>query len=106
MRSSQKRAAKTPAAPATPDARPVVDFPQQDERITSREYGMRVSTPEGAEEADVSINQGPWQPCRRAVGHWWFDWSGFDPGEHEVIARARGNGGRWLVSTPVEFFVD
>lgn len=102
MRSSQKRGGK----PAVLEIRPAIDFPQQNEKITSREYGMRVTAADGAEQVDVSINQGPWQPCRLAVGHWWFDWSGFDAGEYEVIARARANGGRWLVSTPHEFFVD
>lgn len=71
----------------------------------AREYTFRVAAPEAADEVDVSINQGPWQPCRRAVGYWWFDWSGFEPGEHEVVSRARAKKGRWLVSTPSEFMV-
>ena len=101
MKHTLKPSAKAPAL----EVRPTIDFPKQNEKIASRHYGMRVTAP-AADEADVSINQGPWQPCRESVGHWWFDWTGFDAGEHEVIVRARMKGGRWLVSTPHEFFVE
>lgn len=42
----------------------------------AREYTFRVAAPETADEVDVSIDRGPWRPCRRAAGYWWFDWSG------------------------------
>lgn len=88
------------------EVRPQIDFPAQDETICSREYSLRISAPESSGNVDVSINQGPWLPCRKAAGHWWYDWSGYDAGEHEVIARARAaEASRWMVSLPHEFFV-
>ena len=85
--------------------RPVVDFPYQDEGIVSPQYTLRISAPENAESVDVSIDQGPWLSCRKAEGFWWYDWSGYENGEHEVIARTPGRNGRWLMSTPNEFMV-
>jgi hypothetical protein len=101
VKTTVKPAGKAP----TLDVRPTLDYPKQAERIAQGHYGMRVTSPD-ADEVDVSINQGPWLSCRASVGHWWYDWRNFDAGEHEVIARARAKGGRWLVSTPHEFFVD
>lgn len=89
----------------TTDIRPEIDYPQLGEKITSRDYSFRLSAPESADEVGVSINQGPWQACRRSVGYWWYDWSGYDYGEHEIIARARAKNGRWLVSKPRNFVV-
>lgn len=92
-------------APAVP-ARPAVDFPAQDESILSAQYTFRVSAPDSAESVDVSIDQGPWLACRKAEGFWWYDWSGFDDGEHELIARTPGKNGRFLLSAPVEFLAE
>jgi len=86
-------------------ARPAVDFPGQDETIVSPQYTVRVSAPEAADRIDVSIDQGSWLACRKAEGYWWYDWSGYDDGEHELIARTPGKNGRWLMSTPNEFMV-
>lgn len=104
MRSPAKTAVKSEKAP-TLSVRPTLDYPKQYEHLVQGHYGTRITAPD-ADEVDVSVDQGPWQPCRESVGHWWFDWSADDAGEHEVIARARLTGGRWLVSTPHEFFVD
>lgn len=88
-------------------ARPQIDYPAQDEKIDSREYSLRISASEAGMNVDVSIDQGPWLPCRKASGHWWYDWSGYDAGEHEVIARTRATeSSRWVVSLPHEFFVN
>lgn len=95
--SSLKRA---PAA-----ARPAVDFPAQNETILSSHYTIRLSAPEKTETVDLSINQGPWLACRKAEGFWWYDWSGYGAGTHEVIARTPGKNGRFLMSAPVEFEV-
>lgn len=87
------------------EIRPEIEYPQQDETIISPTYTFRVGAPAGAESVDVSIDQGPWRPCRNAAGYWWHDWYGYDDGEHEIIARTRGGKGRWLMSTPHEFMV-
>lgn len=85
---------------------PTVDFPVQNETICSSHYTIRVSASEKAESVDVSIDQGTWQACRKAEGFWWYDWSDFDNGEHEVIARTPGKGGRYQIAVPVEFMVE
>lgn len=87
------------------EIRPEVEYPQQDEKITSTQYSFRIGAPAGAEGVDVSIDQGPWLACRNSAGFWWYDWSGYDNGEHEIIARIRGRNNRWIVSTPHEFMV-
>ena len=85
--------------------RPVVDFPSQAETIASSHYTFRISSPEKAESVDVSIDQGPWLACRKAEGFWWRDWSDYQRGAHEVIARTPGKNGRYAMSAPVEFTV-
>jgi hypothetical protein len=103
---TMKTATKTAAKTATPaEDRPQVEYPQKDETVVSSEYTFRIAAPTGAEGVDVSIDQGPWIACRNEVGHFWYDWSGYDDGVHEVIARVRGGEGRWVVSAPNEFLV-
>jgi hypothetical protein len=80
--------------------RPDVQYPQDGESVVSREYAVRVGSPDSADAVDVSIDQGPWLPCRRNAGYWWYDWSGYSEGEHEIIARTRAQNGRWRMSAP------
>ena len=87
------------------EIRPEIEYPLQDETITSSHYSFRIGAPAAAESLDVSINQGPWLSCRKSAGYWWYDWSGYDSGEHEIIARTKGKNGRWLLSSPHEFMV-
>jgi len=89
-------------APAA-QTRPLVDFPAQNETIVSAQYTLRLSAPDTALTVAVSINQGPWLACRKAEGFWWYDWSGYGDGAHELIARTPGKNGRFLMSAPVEF---
>lgn len=105
MKSAVKNALNSLKGGAAVQTRPAVDFPAQDETVLSTQYTFRVSAPEKAESVDVSINQGSWLACRKAEGFWWYDWSGYDNGEHELIARTPGKNGRFLMSTPVEFTV-
>jgi len=88
-----------------PASKVTVDYPQQNEKINSPRYTIRVGTQGGAKNAEVSINQGPWMACRQAVGFWWYDWSGYKEGEQEVTARAKTQDGKTLVSATREFFV-
>ena len=109
MKASLKKAAKTleklVLKPEQPELRPTIDYPRQDEKISPHHYSVRVTVSEKADQVDVSINQGPWQPCRCSSGYWWHDLVDFDKGEHEIIARARQGEGRWMVSVPNEFLV-
>ncbi|MDE2489378.1 MAG: hypothetical protein KGM24_00925 [Elusimicrobia bacterium] len=103
MKTALKNAVKT--ARTALEIRPEIDYPQQDETVNSRHYSFRVTAPDAADEVSVAINQGDWKPCRRASGYWWYDWTGFEPGEYEIVSRARARDGRWLISTPHEFLV-
>ena len=94
-----------PKRTETAEDRPDIEYPQQDETVISRSYAIRVAAPASVEALDVSIDQGPWRPCRKDVGFWWYDWSDFPDGEHEIIARIRGRGGRWRMSAPRRLLV-
>lgn len=83
-----------------------VDFPRQGERVSSAQYTLRVSAPDDIKSMDVSIDQGDWQPCRKSVGYWWRDWSGYDSGEHEIVARIETSDGKFVSCEPHEFFVE
>lgn len=65
----------------------MIDYPGEDETISSDHYAIRVTAPEGVPFVDVAVDDGPWQACRLAVGHWWWDWTDYAPGPHRVRAR-------------------
>jgi len=93
----RKTTAKTKPGAATNEY-VLVDHPRNLENITSRHYTIRVSANDARASVDVSINDGPWQACRHAVGYWWYDWAGFTPGTHQIVARTRTTGGEYLIS--------
>ncbi len=99
---------KPPAggAPLQLAPRPAVDYPAQGEKIAGPQYTLRVCAPPAAGSVEVSVDHGDWQPCRSSVGYWWFDWAGYEPGEHELIARARTLDGTLLLSEPSQCFVE
>ena len=88
-----------------PMAKLEIDHPQQDQTVTSAIYTFRVDGPETLALLEISVDRGPWQACRRACGYWWYDWSGYADGEHDVIARIRGRNGRWRMSAPRRLLV-
>ncbi len=75
----------------------VVDYPKNLETITSRHYSVRVGASD-CTGVDISINDQPWQPCRHAVGYWWFDWHSYQPGTHQLVARMHKHNGEYLIS--------
>ena len=89
--------------PASPEVS--VSYPCEGETISHPSYTFQVAVGEQAEAVEVSIDQGDWQSCRDAVGLWWFDWSGYDSGEHEVAARLRKPDGTTRLSEPRLFEV-
>lgn len=74
-----------------------VDYPKNLETITSRHYSVRIGVSD-CTSVDISINDRPWQPCRHAVGYWWFDWNNFQPGTHQLVARMHKRNGEYLIS--------
>lgn len=83
-----------------------VDFPEHNEKIVSSRYTIRLAVPEGYKKAEISIDQGPWQPCRYAVGYWWYDWSGLMNGKHELTARVQTPDGKTVSLEPRRFSVE
>lgn len=65
----------------------LVEFPAEGEELTGRSYTFRVTTTPDAKAVELALDKGDWRPCREAVGFWWYDWSGFQDGEHEAAAR-------------------
>ncbi len=64
-----------------------IDYPQEDETITSPHYTFRIKAPLNAEKVEICIDGAPWQLCRYSSGFWWYDWAGYGCGEHEIVAR-------------------
>lgn len=73
--------------PAPQAPRVVIEFPQEGEVVTSSEYTFRIAVPFAADKVELSLTGGDWQPCREAVGLWWFDWDGYQPGKYSAKAR-------------------
>ncbi len=76
----------------------VVDHPRNLENVTTgTTYAVRIGT-SCCTGVDISINDQPWQPCRHAVGYWWFDWTNFPAGTHQLVARMHKPNGEYLIS--------
>ena len=65
----------------------IIDYPQEDEVITSQHYTFRMSAAISAVKVDVSIDGGNWQPCRKSQDHWWFDWENYTSKRYAMHAR-------------------
>lgn len=104
---SARSAAPSSAAPAeilfeelpNPFHQPVppyiwIDFPEQGERLLGPIYNIRLGVG-GADQVEISIDDGVWQDCRLTSGYWWYDWSAIRPGRHTLVARMRTADGRW-----------
>lgn len=108
VKKTRKRAPKAaqPASPASVETKPLdqdvkpkapaftLDYPQQDELVSSPVYTLRLSVPEGASYVEVSVDGGAFSGCRFAVGHWWYDWADYADGKHTLAARAVTQDGR------------
>ena len=82
-----------------------IDYPQQDEGISSENYTFRFGSTPWAEKMEVSIDRGPWLTCRSAEGYWWYDWSNYTPGVHRLTVRAVSSDGTVTVSSQRRFQV-
>lgn len=81
-----------------------VEYPCQGETIAPPSYTLRISTASRPVDAvEVSIDHGAWLACREGLGLWWYDWSGFPEGEHELTARVRTADGIYAASAPCRF---
>lgn len=82
-----------------------IDYPHADAIVASSQYTFRVGGPETLAFVEVSVDRGPWRACRRACGYWWFDWAGYEPGPHQLVARGQNRDGSTVGSTPRRFTV-
>ena len=82
-----------------------IESPGRNERIARPSYTMRIDAPAHLGQVEVSIDHGAWRPCRYHTGHWWYDWAGYESGEHQVVARIPTPEGQICISWPHKFWV-
>ena len=82
-----------------------IDYPKDGEVITSHLYTFRISTGIPALEVDVSIDGSNWMPCRKSLGHWWFDWGKYKTKPYALHARLHAKDGSKHVSSIRRFIV-
>ena len=83
----------------------IIDYPEEDEVITSHHYTFRISTIISAVGVDVSIDGSNWMPCRESSGHWWFDWNKYKTNPYALHARFHAKDGSKQVSSLRRFIV-
>ncbi|HCE97094.1 MAG TPA: hypothetical protein DER10_01205 [Elusimicrobia bacterium] len=89
----------------TSEVRAVLDHPQQGEKITAPRYTFRIGAVGAIERVELSLNEGPWQPCRNSVGYWWYDWADYAAGRYQAAVRAQTKDGQVFTSEPCKFQV-
>jgi hypothetical protein len=89
----------------TSEVRAVLDHPQQGEKITAPRYTFRIGTIGDLERVEISINEGPWQACRNAVGYWWYDWADYAAGRYQAAVRAQTKDDQVFTYEPCKFQV-
>ncbi|MCG2726279.1 MAG: bifunctional transaldolase/phosoglucose isomerase [Elusimicrobia bacterium] len=77
----------------------VIDYPKNLETINSWHYAVRIGTGLNCEKVDISIDDKPWQTCRYSDGYWWYDWTNYTPGTHQLTARMTKTNGQYIIST-------
>ena len=85
-----------PAA-GTAGRAPAIEYPMENESVREGTYAIRISAEPGS-SVDLSIDGGPWQHCRPAVGYWWYDWTPVASALCQIVARSRVGDGRWKKS--------
>lgn len=86
------------AVPSRPGVQ--VQCPAAGEEISGEAYSFHIAAAPGTLGVEISIDEGEWRPCREALGLWWYDWTGFEKGGHQVAARAFVGEGIMASSSP------
>ena len=89
----------------TDEGRAILDHPQQGEKISAPRYTFRIGAVGAIERVELSVNEGPWQPCRNSVGYWWYDWADYAAGRYQAAVRAQTKDGQVFTSEPCKFQV-
>lgn len=87
------------------DSRVEIDYPRENECMTSRHYTIRIDAPQ-AQRVLCSIDDSQFHLCRQADGYFWFDLNGCRPGYHHVVAKAMLDNGEMCMSEPRRFKVE
>lgn len=83
-----------------------IDYPTRNERITAARYTVRVSADLAPNErVMVSIDDSPFESCRFASGHWWFDWEGYRSHHHRLVAKIVAPDGQLVSEAACRFSV-
>ena len=82
-----------------------VEYPGEGEVIAQPSYTFHIAASPGVLGVEVSIDQGEWIACREASGLWWYEWSAFEKGDYELVARTRSGDGMTTDSAPRRFSV-
>lgn len=82
-----------------------ITHPGKKETVSHPSYTCQISVSEPSASVEVSIDNGAWQPCREALGLWWYDWVGYHASEHNIVARLTRLDGSKDVSEPRIFEV-
>lgn len=77
----------------------VIDYPKDGDKILPYQYSVRIGASEG--DVEISIDDKPWQPCRKNQGYYWFDWQKISLGMHTCIARKKLASGKYKKSKVV-----
>lgn len=83
-----------------------IDYPRANETIKSDKYTFRVEAMEGATNVEVSIDDAAFEPCRRDGNSWWYDWSCYGSGDHEMTARVHLANGHHHATEHRDFTVE
>jgi hypothetical protein len=82
-----------------------VEFPVEAEVIAAPFYTFKIKALPDTKHVEVSFNGEAWEPCREALGNWWFDWNGYKAGDYEVRARVMNEKGGTEMSPWRHFLV-
>jgi hypothetical protein len=89
MALTKKRSAAVAEKPAASRKSKSISIahPAKKETVAHPTYTFQVAAAEPATSVELLIDEGGWQPCREALGLWWYDWSGYHASEHKAVAR-------------------
>ena len=82
-----------------------VKYPRAGETVSRPAYTVQIKASSDPVRVELRINDAAWVPCREALGLWWHDWAGFEPGAHRLLARVVTRDGDALESVEREVLV-
>jgi hypothetical protein len=82
-----------------------VKYPRAGETVKRPNYSVQVQTETEPARVELRVNDSDWLPCREALGLYWYDWAGFEPGVHRLVARVLTPDGDLLESVEREILV-